>query len=88
MKLSGKYLVRKKRIKSGEEVVMIVGVFLPNDFSLDSINDDEMWVSRIEISDGIRFTEPIDVCISPEDFLLGKNQNKEDWKNKTTLNIN
>lgn len=87
MTLSGKYLIRKKKIKSGEDVVMIVGVFLPDDFNLDGIIGDEMWVSKIEISDGIRFTDPFALNISPEDFLMGQSQNKEAWRNKTNLII-
>ncbi len=85
--LRGKFLVKKNTMQDGKSVLTITGVFHPLTFSVDDINDDdEMWVSDIIISGGLKFTEPIGLDGgSPEDFLSGNNQSPSNWKNKTTL---
>lgn len=86
--LRGKYLVRKSKLKSGEDVVIICGVFYPQNFNIDEIkNNDEMWVSDIQVSDGgIRFTDPTGIDGgSPENFLSGINQSHFNWKTKGSL---
>ena len=85
--LRGKYLVRKSKLESGEEVVIISGVFRPRNFNITDIKDnDEMWVSDIVVSSGIKFTDPISSDGgSPEDFISGINQLPSDWKTKDVL---
>ena len=85
--LRGKYLVRKTKKENGKDCLILVGVFNPINFKIDDINDnDEMWVSDIIISDGIRFTDPIENDGgSPEDFLEGNANSPKFWKNRTDL---
>ena len=83
--LSGKYLVKRAVLKDGSEVVILSGIFRPINFSINDIKeDDEMWVSDLEVlSGGIRFTDPHSVDGgSLEDFISGNNQSPKDWKNK------
>lgn len=86
--LRGKYLVRKSKLKNGQDVVTLSGVFHPQNFDISEIKDnDEMWVSNIIVSSGgIRFSDPIGIDGgSPEDFLSGINQSPLDWKTKGFL---
>jgi hypothetical protein len=86
--LRGKYLVRKSKLKNGEDVITVTGVFYPQNFNINEIkDDDEMWISDIIVSSGgIRFTDPIGGDGgSPEDFLDGVNQSPSAWKNKGIL---
>ena len=83
--LRGKYLVKRAVLKDGSEVVILSGIFRPINFSINDIKeDDEMWVSDLEVlSGGIRFTDPHSVDGgSLEDFISGNNQSPKDWKNK------
>jgi len=84
--IRGKYLVRKAKLENGTEVLTITGVFHPQNFNLDEINDnDEMWVSDLIVaSGGLKFTEPTSF-MSPEDFLEGNGQTPREWKNKEQL---
>lgn len=86
--LRGKCLVRKSKLGNGDGVVILTGVFYPQNFNTDEIkNNDEMWVSDIIIpSGGLRFTDPHGIDGgSPEDFLCGNNQSPRDWKNQGNL---
>jgi hypothetical protein len=85
--LRGKYLVKKSKLSDGTEILTLSGVFIPQNFDLDEINDnDEMWVSDIIISGGLKFADPIGGDGgSPEDFLSGLNQSTSDWKTKRKL---
>lgn len=43
--LRGKYLVRKAKLENGTEVIILSGVFYPQNFNVDEIKDnDEMWL--------------------------------------------
>jgi hypothetical protein len=81
--LRGKCLVRKTTLPNGIEGVTLTGVFFPHD-NLEISDTDEMWVTDLVISGGLKFTEPFNEC-SPEDFLSGENQLPKQWKNKTNL---
>jgi len=61
--LRGKYLVRKSKLENGIDVIILSGVFYPQNFNANSIKDnDEMWVSDIIVSSGgIKFTDPIEI---------------------------
>lgn len=86
--LRGKYLVRKSKLKNGDEVITLSGVFYPQNFNVAEIKDnDEMWVSDIIISSGgIRFTDPVGIDGgSPEEFISGENQLPSYWKTKGSL---
>ena len=86
--LRGKYLVRKSKLKNGAEVIILSGIFYPQNFNVNEIkNNDEMWVSDITVSSGgLRFTDPIGIDGgSPEDFISGINQSPTSWKTKDTL---
>lgn len=85
MKLKGKYLVRPSKLEDGSPVLILTGVFYPN-FDISSINEnDEMWVSELEVMDGgLRFSGQ-EGFNSPEDFLEGKNKHPSQWKNKSKL---
>ena len=86
--LRGKYLVRKSKLKNGTEVVILFGVFHPQNFNVNEIKDnDEMWVSDLRVLDGgIRFSDPFGTDGgSPEDFIAGVNQSPRDWKTKDYL---
>lgn len=87
--LRGKYLVRKSKLENGTYAVVLAGVFHPQNFNVDEIEDsDEMWVSDIIVSSGgIRFTKPTSGIDggSPEDFISGEKQAPSSWKNKSTL---
>jgi hypothetical protein len=81
----GKYLIKKATLKNGEVVLTLTGVFHPKNFNIDEINDnDEMWVSGLITTNGLKFTNPFN-SVSPEDFLSGENQSPKDWKNKSVL---
>lgn len=87
--LRGKYLVRPSRLPDGTKVLTLTGVFHPTNFNVDDVNgNDEMWVSDIIISGGVRFTDSVhtthSVC-SPEEFLSGAHQPPSDFKNKQDL---
>jgi hypothetical protein len=86
--LRGKYLVRKSKLENGTEVLVLSGVFHPQNFNLNEIKDnDEMWVSDIIVSSGgIKFTDPIGTDGgSPEDFISGHNQSPLCWETKESL---
>lgn len=86
--LRGKYLVRKSKLENGTEVLILSGVFRPQNFNVNEIKDnDEMWVSDIIVSSGgIKFTDPIGSDGgSPEDFISGSNQSPSYWKTKESL---
>lgn len=87
--LRGKYLVRKSKLENGTDVIQLTGVFLPQNFNIDEIKDnDEMWVSDIKVlTGGIRFTDPIGSVDagSAEQFLEGNKQSPSDWKSKGSL---
>ena len=86
--LRGKYLVRKSKLENGTEVLVLSGVFHPQNFNLNEIKDnDEMWVSDIIVSSGgIKFTDPIGTDGgSPEDFICGHNQSPLCWETKESL---
>ena len=86
--LRGKYLVRKSKLENGTEVLVLSGVFHPQNFNLNEIKDnDEMWVSDIIVSSGgIKFIDPIGTDGgSPEDFISGENQSPSCWKTKESL---
>lgn len=86
--LKGKYLVRKSKLENGADVIILSGVFHPQNFNVNEIkDDDEMWVSDIIVSsDGLRFTDPIGVDGgSPEDFISGENQSPSSWATKSSL---
>jgi len=85
--LRGKYLVRKGKLTNGDPIVIICGMFHPTNFNVDDINgNDEMWVSDIIISGGLRFTNPIGIDGgSPEDFLDGNNVSPQCWNDKDIL---
>jgi len=85
--LRGKYLVRKSKLEDGTPILTISGVFRPINFSIDDIKEnDEMWVSDVEVIDGLKFTDPIGVDGgSPEDFINGNRQSPKDWKTKGYL---
>ncbi len=84
MKLRGKYLIRKSVIANKRPVITITGVFFADE--MPDINDnDEMWVSEIEIAGKvIKFKGVAVGYVSPEEFLAGCNQRPEDWKEKIT----
>jgi hypothetical protein len=84
--LIGKYLVRKSKTEEGDEAIIITGVFQPQNFSMDEIDGDEMWVSNLTVlSGGLRFTKPTRLTISPEDFLSGEGQSISEWKHKEKM---
>jgi len=85
--IRGKYLVRKKKIYNGSDILIVTGVFYPINFNLNEIGDnDEMWISDLMVIDGgLKFSDPINNNISPEDFLSGKNQMPISWKIKSKL---
>lgn len=86
--LRGKYLVRKSKLKDGNDVIILTGIFYPQNFEVSEIkNNDEMWVSDIiVVSGGLKFTDPIGIDGgSPEDFLDGNNQSTSNWKTKGKL---
>ncbi len=87
--LRGKYLVRKSKLENGEKVLTLSGVFYASNFDINEVNDnDEMWVSDIIISGGIRFTDPFGTDAgSPEDFVSGSGnmQSPSNWQTKSNL---
>jgi len=85
--IRGKYLVKKNELNDGTKVITLTGVFHPQNFNVDDIkDDDEMWVSDLIISGGLRFIDPIGTDGgSPEDFLSGNNQSPQNWKTKESL---
>jgi hypothetical protein len=86
--LRGKFMVRRSKLKKGKNVLIICGVFDPMNFNIEDINTrDEMWVSDIVISGGIRFSGNKIMPSSPEDFLSNENdiQNPKVWENKSEL---
>jgi hypothetical protein len=85
--LRGKYLVRKSKLENGTEVITLSGVFHPQNFNVNEIKDnDEMWISDIIVSSGMKFTDPIGTDGgSPEDFISGVNQSPSYWKTKESL---
>jgi hypothetical protein len=87
--LTGKYLLRKSKLPSGEAVVVVTGIFYPN-FDIDTINsNDEMWVSKIDVVEGgLRFFNPISTDAGNiVDFLTNDSnmQSPDNWKNKEKL---
>jgi hypothetical protein len=45
-----------------------------------------MWVSDVEVIEGLKFTDPIRVDGgSPDDFISGEKQSPKDWKTKEYL---
>jgi hypothetical protein len=83
--LRGKYLVKKNKLEDGTHILTISGIFRPINFSIDDIADnDEMWVSDVEVIKGLKFTDPHSVDGgSPEDFISG--ENPKDWETKEYL---
>jgi hypothetical protein len=81
--LRGKCLVRKSKTTDGKDVIMLCGSFFPK--TEIEITDDEMWVCDIIVSGGIRFSEPNDYSLSPEDFLSGHGQQPQYWKKRSEL---
>lgn len=88
-KLIGKCLVRRSTTHDGKPVLVLCGSFIPTNFKVDDVDSgDEMWVANITIHEGgakfSKIKEGVDVG-SPEEFLEGRNQRPEDWKQKETL---
>lgn len=84
--LRGKYLVRRAKLEDGTKVLLISGVFIPQNFNVDDIDpNDEMWVSDIIVSSGIRYTDLKNDECSPEEFMQGSNSSPKDWKVKRLL---
>ena len=57
--LEGNYIVKRKLMENGEEILQVTGYFKPKDFTLDEIGmyDEELWMSDVYLSvDGIRCT--------------------------------
>jgi len=87
IKARGKFHVRKGKLKNGENVLILTGkAFMEDKEFLESISDgDEMWVADITIdTNGIRFRD----CrehISPEEFLIGRCDMPNNWKEKTNF---
>jgi hypothetical protein len=84
--LIGKYLVRRSKTDDGKDVVILTGVFQPQNFSIDEIDGDEMWVTNITVqTGGLRFTKPTRLSVSPEDFISGEGQSISEWKHKEKI---
>ncbi len=85
MQLKGKYLIRKSKTKKGQKVITITGVFYPDEDFPELHENDEMWVSVININGEVkRFKDLRHGYVSPEEFLEGRGMKPEDWKQTQT----
>ena len=82
--LRGKFLLRPEQI-NGQDVLVLGGVFYPN-FDVSEINDPEMRISEIILTNkGIKFTHPTEEITSLDDFISGISQLPSEWNRKYNL---
>ncbi len=89
--LIGKMLIRVKDLKvplknGANKTLTLTGMFIPQNFNIDEIEGDEMWVAEVVIKQGgKRYTSPKNNNTSPEDFLSGEGTKNSDWYNISLL---
>ena len=89
--ITGKFLIRRSKMKNGKEALVITGVALPDNFPCESVKEnDEVWVARLGVMDIQKYEQKSPESNgykgSPENFLVEcPNLNNEfsEWKKKS-----
>jgi hypothetical protein len=89
---TGKFLIRRSKLKDGKEVFIVSGIAFPKNFSIEEIsNRDEVWCAELGVLDSIEYENINSIGFhgGPEEFLSGIGQDVisefSQWKKKDEL---